>query len=157
MAIVKEITTWAYDSFDIQTTGFFECRDITDQVQQIVDETGIKYGEVTVQVSNTTARVFINENESGLLEFDFVAAFERFAPISIYYRHDDFVIRTQNMNPGECENGHSHCKAMLLPSSIPIILLDGKLRLGTWGRVMVVELDRARERKVEVSIIGCME
>lgn len=79
---------------------------------------------------------------------------EQIAPQTTAYQHDNFSIRTVNMCVDECMNGHSHCKAMYLLTSATLNLIDGKLQLGQWQRIMLVELDRNRSRKIQVQIIG---
>jgi len=51
-------------------------------------------------------------------------------------------------------NGHSHCKAVHLPTSVTLNLIEGQMQLGTWQRIMFIELDRARDRKIQVQIFG---
>ena len=74
-----------------------------------------------------------------------------------YYAHDDWDRRTENICPEDMDigNGHSHCMAMLLGTageSIPI--RDGELLLGTWQRVLFLELDRERDRRWIVQVVG---
>jgi thiamine phosphate synthase YjbQ (UPF0047 family) len=82
------------------------------------------------------------------------ASLDRIAPRDAQYQHDDFGKRTVNVCNDECVNGHSHCKAISLPVNITLNLIDGRLQLGQWQRIMLVELDRSRPRKVQVHIIG---
>jgi thiamine phosphate synthase YjbQ (UPF0047 family) len=79
---------------------------------------------------------------------------ERVAPEKIEYDHDNFDIRTVNMCDGECQNGHSHCKALLLSPSQMLNIVNEKLQFGRWQRVFALELDRARPRQVALQIIG---
>jgi secondary thiamine-phosphate synthase enzyme len=139
--------------FQYQTKGKFDFRDITNEVETFVKESGIQNGLVNVQSFHTTAAVFINENEPLLIE-DIKANLEKLAPSDIAYNHDNFAVRTVNMCEGECDNGQAHVKALYLPSSVTINLLEGKMQFGTWQRIMFVELDRSRPRKVQVVIIG---
>ena len=85
---------------------------------------------------------------------DFKRKLDKIAPVKENYKHDDFKIRTVNMCDDECLNGHSHCKAICLPSTITLNLKDGKLQLGQWQRVMFLELDRARDRSYQILIMG---
>jgi len=139
--------------FEYQTKGKFDFQDITNQVQDFIKESGIKNGLVNVQTFHTTATVFLNENEPLLLE-DIKANLEKIAPSDIVYNHDNFAVRTVNMCEGECDNGQAHIKALYLPSSLVINLLDGEMQFGTWQRIIFVELDRPRPRKVQVLLIG---
>src|SRR5581483_10027095 len=125
--------------------------DMTDDVLDVVERSGVKNGMVLVYSPHTTCAVVINELEDGFAE-DFAEFLDELAPAdSRYYRHDDLAIRTQGIEDDTADfpNGHSHVRAGLLSSSsqtIPIV--DGRVMLGTWQRVFFCELDRSRERKV---------
>ena len=74
-----------------------------------------------------------------------------------YYAHDDWDRRTENICPEDMEtgNGHSHCMAMLLgPAGESVPVRDGELALGTWQRVLFLELDRERDRRWQVQVVG---
>jgi secondary thiamine-phosphate synthase enzyme len=140
----------------LRTAGGLSVRDITDEVNEAVRESGIQNGIACVYSPHTTCCVRVNEFESGFLE-DFAALLQRLVPTDEYYAHDDWGKRTENI----CEedmvtgNGHSHCMSMLLGSageSIPIT--EGALQLGTWQRVLFLELDRERERRWIVQVVG---
>jgi len=92
----------------------------------------------------------------GFLE-DFASMLKRLVPSETYYAHDDWDRRTENICPEDMDfgNGHSHCMAMLLGTageSIPV--RDGELCLGTWQRVLFLELDRERDRRWIVQVVG---
>ncbi len=77
--------------------------------------------------------------------------------VNDYYAHDDWDRRTENICPEDMDqgNGHSHCMAMLLGTageSVPV--RDGELQLGTWQRVLFIELDRERDRRWLVQVVG---
>ena len=138
---------------EFQTKEEFEFTDFTDQVTAFVKESQIKNGFVNIQTLHTTATVIVNENEPLLLE-DFKKHLENLSPKTIKYDHDDFCRRTVNLCTDECANGHSHCKAILLPVNVMLNLIDGQLQLGQWQRIMFVELDRPRQRKVQLQAMG---
>lgn len=127
--------------------------DITDEVAAAVEASGIQDGTVTVFSRHTTAAVKINENEPLLLR-DMARFLETSAPREAEYRHNDFVIRTANMTDDECPNGHSHCQHLLLGASETIPVMGGRLGLGRWQSVFLVELDRPREREVVIQVLG---
>lgn len=127
--------------------------DITDEVAAAVEASGIQDGTVTVFSRHTTAAVKINENEPLLLR-DMARFLETSAPREAEYRHNDFVIRTANMTDDECPNGHSHCQHLLLGASETIPVMGGRLGLGRWQSIFLVELDRPREREVVVQVLG---
>ena len=143
----------ANKTFSYQTKGELEFIDITDEVKKYVQESQIKSGLVNVQSMHTSSALMLNENEPLLLK-DIRENLERTSPKSISYNHDDFDRRTVNMCKGECVNGHSHCKAVHLPATITLNLIDGNLQIGQWQRIFFVELDRSRPRRVQVQIIG---
>ncbi len=139
--------------FSYQTKDIFDFIDITDEVRNFVEESGIKNGLVNVQILHTSAALIVNENEPLLLN-DIKRNLENTASRKIDYQHDDFSIRTVNLCDDECKNGHSHCKAIHLLVSATLNLIDGKLQLGRWQRIMLVELDHSRPRNVQVQVIG---
>lgn len=143
----------ANKTLEYQMKEKFHFEDITDEVNKFVEGSGIKNGLVNIQTFHTTTSLILNENEPLLIE-DIKQNLERTAPESIYYQHDDFKIRTVNMCDDECANGHSHCKAIRLPSHLTLNLIDGKIQFGTWQRILFFELDRKRIRKVQIQILG---
>ena len=113
-------------------------------------------GIACVYSPHTTCCVRVNEFETGFLE-DFVRMLRRLVPTEKYYAHDDWDRRTENICPEDMEvgNGHSHCMAMLLgPAGESIPVRDGELCLGTWQRVLFMELDRSRDRRWIVQVVG---
>ena len=131
-------------------------RDITDEVNEAVRESGITDGIACVYSPHTTCCVRVNEFEQGFLE-DFATLLKRLVPSTGYYAHDDRAKRTENICEEDLEfgNGHSHCMSMLLGSageSVPVA--EGRLQLGTWQRVLFLELDRERDRRWVVQVVG---
>ena len=140
----------------LRTSGGLEIRDITDDVRQAVEESGVQHGIACVYSPHTTCCVRVNEFETGFLE-DFVQMLRRLVPSEGYYAHDDWDRRTENVCPEDMDvgNGHSHCMAMLLgPAGESIPVRDGELCLGTWQRVLFMELDRSRDRRWIVQVVG---
>ena len=130
-----------------------EFMDVTEQVHDVVQASQIREGTVTVFSRHTTAAVKINENEPLLLR-DMARFLERIAPREAEYRHNDFVIRTANMTEDECPNGHSHCQHLMLTASETIPVVEGKMILGRWQSVFVIELDRPRDREIVIQVQG---
>jgi secondary thiamine-phosphate synthase enzyme len=127
--------------------------DITDRVAEFVQEAGVALGLVVVFSRHTTAAVVLNENEPLLMQ-DVAAFLEKLAPRDGQYRHNDFTIRTVNMNADECPNGHAHLQHWLLGSTEVIPIVAGEMALGRWQRIFLVELDRPRERELVVQVWG---
>jgi secondary thiamine-phosphate synthase enzyme len=142
-----------HENIRFRTARRLEFRDITDDIYDAVQRSGIRTGTVNVQSRHTTATVLINENEPLLLK-DLKQTLERIAPRRGKYRHDDFTIRTVNMEPDEKPNGHAHCKSLFLRASETLNLHDGILQIGRWQRMFFVELDRSRDRSISVLIMG---
>lgn len=136
------------------TTGSApEFIDITEDVERVVAEAGARFGQATVYSIHTTAAIKVNENEPLLLQ-DMARIIQRAAPIHAEYEHNDFSRRTVNLDEDECANGHAHCQHLFLSTSETIPIIDGRLALGQWQRIFLVELDRPRERRVLVNIVG---
>jgi secondary thiamine-phosphate synthase enzyme len=146
-----------FENHDLATAECGQFVDMTDDLLDMVGRSGVSNGMALVYSPHTTCAVVINERESGFIE-DFNEFLDKVAPAAgPYYRHDDLEIRTEGLedDPHEFQNGHSHVRAAMLSSSsqtIPIV--DGKLLLGRYQKVFFCELDRAKERKVFMQVIG---
>jgi secondary thiamine-phosphate synthase enzyme len=141
------------EALDYETADAPEFIDITADVARIVEAAGITFGQVSVFSQHTTAAIKINENEPLLLR-DMARTLRNFAPPNAYYEHNDFSRRTVNMNEDECANGHAHCQHLFLGASETVPVIDGRIALGTWQRVFLVELDHPRMRRVLVNVVG---
>ncbi|SRR5712691_9044956 len=141
------------EELEVQTCAGLEFVDVTDAVAAAVERSGIAEGLVSIQSLHTTAAVVVNEDEPLLLE-DLRATLERSAPCGLSYRHDDFTVRTANLEPDEPANGHAHCKALFLRASETLAVAEGRPRLGRWQRVFLVELDRPRLRRICLTVLG---
>ncbi len=127
--------------------------DITQQVQECVAEAGVAFGFVVIFSKHTTAAIKINENEPLLLQ-DMEQFLERVSPRNGHYNHNNFEIRTVNMNEDECPNGHAHCQHLLLGTSETIPIADGMMQFGQWQSIFLIELDHPRTREVLVQVLG---
>ncbi len=129
----------------VQTRGECDIVNLTDKVQEAVGSSGLKDGVVTVFVGGSTAAITTIEYEPGLLQ-DLPAALERVAPKNVEYKHEEM------WHDG---NGHSHVRASILGPSLVVPFRDGRLCLGTWQQIVLVELDiRARSRNIILQILG---
>lgn len=148
-------TTWKVVNYRLalESEKAPEFMDITEQVVKCAARSGVQNGIAVVYSKHTTAAIRLNENEP-LLHSDLEEYLGRLAPRDGDYRHNDFNIRTVNMNEDECPNGHAHCQHLLLGTSETIPVIDGELQLGQWQRVFVIELDRPRQREVMVQLMG---
>ena len=127
----------------IETKGPYDFIDITDKVNEILKESGIKNGIVSLFSLHNTACVIIQENDETIFK-DIEEFFNRILPLNIKYYH----------NYEGNINATAHIKTNLLSQSLCIPIKDGKLLLGTWQRIIFLELFESRERKVFITIIG---
>jgi secondary thiamine-phosphate synthase enzyme len=153
MATLALAATSRHTRLRITTRREMEFIDLTEQIEALVTDAGIRSGLANIQSLHTTTSIVVNEHEPLLLG-DFAAVLEKAAPRHTHYDHDDMSIRTVNLAPGERANGHSHCRALFLPTSVLLNVADGRLQLGRWQRVFLVELDGPRVREVSVLFIG---
>ena len=137
----------------VETHRQVEFVDLTAALAAAVKGLGLLDGVVVLQTRHTTTGILVNEHEPGLLE-DLEAMFERLAPASIPYAHDDPGRRTVNVGPEERRNGHAHCRAALLRTSESVAVSCGTLALGRWQRVFLVDFDGGQRRQVSVTLIG---
>ena len=117
---------------------------------------GVTDGVVNVQTRHTTTAILINENEPLLIQ-DLLDLMEVWAPSDVDYRHDDLGARQAPFMLEERVNGHAHARAVLLGSSRGLNIVDGRLQLGRWQRIFLVELDGPRERHVSVTVLGFVD
>ena len=140
----------------LRTAGGLTVTDITERCARRVRESGVQDGICCVYSPHTTCSVRVNEWERGFLE-DFAVMLKRLVPTEHYYAHDDWDRRTENICEEDQEfgNGHSHCMSMLLgPAGESIPVREGELCLGTWQRILFLELDRERDRRWLVQVVG---
>jgi isopentenyl-diphosphate delta-isomerase len=133
------------------TAGRGEFVDITDDVAGVVEQSRVRNGVVHVHSQHTTAAIRINENEPLLLN-DFRRMLDRLVPPGDY-EHDDLE-RRDGVPPEEPRNGHAHCQHLLLSSVESLPVQDGRIVLGPWQRVFLIELDSARPRQISVQVVG---
>ena len=128
----------------INTTSGTDVIDITAEVSREVQKSGVVSGAVTLFVSGSTGALTTIEFESGVIN-DLKKAIDRMAPQDIYYEHNE------RWGDG---NGYSHVRAAIVGASLHIPVVDGRLTLGTWQQIVLLDFDnRPRKRRVEVQII----
>jgi secondary thiamine-phosphate synthase enzyme len=116
---------------------------VTPTIESIVQKTGVKDGMVLVSAMHITAGVYVNDNESGLID-DIDEWLEKLAPFRRDYRHHQ---------TGE-SNGDSHLKALLIHQQVIVPITSGKLDLGPWQRIFYAEFDGQRDKRVIVKVMG---
>jgi len=119
--------------------------DITPQVSDILRQRDLKNGLLALFIPGSTAALTTIEFESGAIN-DLKAAINRIAPEELYYEHNE------RWRDG---NGYSHVRAALLGPSLHIPIINGKLALGTWQQIFLLDFDnKPRQRKIIIQIMG---
>ena len=133
------------DTVAVETRGDSHMIDLTSPVQELLMHHRFREGQALVFVSGSTAGLTTVEFEPGLQK-DLPAALERLAPRGIRYEHE----ATWND-----DNGHSHVRASVLGPSLVVPFRDGRLLLGTWQQIVLVDFDtRPRRREIVVQLAG---
>lgn len=125
--------------------------DVTEKIQAVIDSTQIQNGQALVFSRHTTTALAINEYEERLLT-DIKAYLRKLAPPGDKYLHNDLHLR--DVPPDEPENAHSHLMAMTLSTSEVVPIVEGRLALGTYQSVLLIELDGPRERTLSIQVKG---
>jgi secondary thiamine-phosphate synthase enzyme len=142
-----------HQRLELETGKRIELIDVTKDVAGAVARSGVSDGLVTVGVLHTTAAVVVNENEPRLID-DFREYLARLTPAGAAYLHDDLHLRDADLPPDEPKNGDSHVRALLLRASETLPVHGGRVLLGRWQSIFVVELDGPRRRSVAVTVLG---
>ena len=130
---------------ELRTSGHGDMHDLTDRVAEIVQASGVRTGVVHLFVIGSTAALGTIEFEPGLRQ-DLPEILDRLIPPSRSYAHE------QTWHDG---NGHSHLQATMLGPSLSVPIQNGRLVLGTWQQVFLIECDiRPRSRRVVVTVMG---
>ncbi len=133
------------DTIEVGTAGFADVVDLTPKVVRVIDSSGLREGVVVVANPGSTASVTTIEFEPGLID-DLKRAAERVAPAGETYKHDS------RWGDG---NGHSHVRAAVFGPSVALPLRGGRLQVGTWQQVVLVDFDnRPRSREVVITVLG---
>ena len=117
---------------------------IHNEVERLVDKSGVQEGIVLVNALHITASVFINDNESGL-HHDYEIWLEKLAPEKPHsqYRHNGYE-----------DNADAHLKRQIMGREVVVAITDGKLHLGPWEHIFYFEFDGKRKKRLLVKIIG---
>lgn len=125
------------------TQNHREYINITDEVEEIVQKSGIKEGMVLVSAMHITAGIYVNDAENGLIA-DIDKWLEKIAPFDINYNHH----RT-----GET-NGDSHLKSLVIGHEVIVPITNGRLDFGPWQQIYYAEFDGQRRKRVIVKVMG---
>lgn len=126
---------------EFQTSKKLEIVDITDKVEQFAAESKIKEGHLVIYALHATLAIIVNENEKRLLD-DIHQTMTDLIPDDKHYAH----------NEGHDDNATAHLRSIFLGHSQAFIIDKGRLVLGTWQKILAVELDGPRHRQVMLSI-----
>jgi len=173
---MKEEFSVYLDTKKYQTRYRQEFITITSDVEEAIKKSAVKRGTIVIQTHHTTCGVWVNENEKNLIgpseeigyTSDLRKVLDNFANPSLEYGHND-ICHSENLTGkrnthlcepdengiiNECINGHSHSQALIINSSLSLIVDNGKLLRGRWQEIMLVELDHDRERTVSFLVSG---
>ena len=130
---------------NIQTNGRDDCVDLTDRVQSAVSSSGIKEGLATIYIPGSTAAVTTVEYEPGVIK-DLKEALAWLFPETLRYAHHE--------TSGD-HNGFAHLKAAFFGPSLTIPIVAGRLQLGTWQQIVLVDFDiHPRSRAYTIQLLG---
>ena len=140
---------------EVSATERYGYLDLTDDLRRAIKDAGVTDGAAIAFCEHTTAALLINEWEDGAMADLRRHLIEQIPHDGVYYAHDDFEVRTQNMNEDERKNGHAHVKAMMLSATshaIPVVA--GEPAFGRWQRLIFLELDEPKERRITFHVFG---
>ena len=118
---------------------------ITDRVEEAVRRSGVQNGLCLVNAMHITASVYVNDDESGLIQ-DYDGWLEELAP------HQP-ISRYQHNRTGE-DNGDAHLKRQIMGREVVVAITDGRLDVGPWEQIFYGEFDGRRRKRVLVKIVG---
>ena len=128
----------------LSTQGDGDTLDLTAEIQRAVDEAGVEDGQATAFVRGSTAAITTMEHEPGGVH-DLAAMLDRLIPAEGDYEHNRLNHDT---------NSHAHQRASLVGPSQAVPVVGGRLQLGTWQQIVLLDFDdRPRERAVVVQIV----
>ncbi|MFA4931127.1 MAG: secondary thiamine-phosphate synthase enzyme YjbQ [Patescibacteria group bacterium] len=135
---------------NLQTKAEYDMIDITHHLAKWVADNNLQNGIINTFLEHTSAALCINEFTDQRLLHDIKRRLEELNPKDRHYEHNE----SHACNNDGCINGHSHCNAIFLPTSITVQIIGGKINLGIWQRLFLIELDRSRPRTVSLMFVG---
>lgn len=129
----------------VQTQGRHDLQNVTQDIDTVIADSGISAGICVVSVPHTTCGLTVNEEEQGLVEDMVRMAVELLAPLKARkpFQHDRID-----------HNAQAHLTSSLFGCSVTLPVRDGRLSLGTWQNVFLLDCDGPRNRRVEITILG---
>ena len=133
------------EQLSMRTKGYTDIINITPGVQRFVDDNKLVEGQILIFINGSTAAISTVEYEPGLLK-DIPESLDKIAPMNKRYHHDD------TWHDG---NGYAHVRSTLMGSSFTVPVVDGRLVLGTWQQIILLDFDNGpRNRNVTLQFIG---
>ncbi len=127
---------------ELETSKRVQIIDITRNIDAALAESGLRKGLANIYSKHSTSAIFINENESGLLE-DYQNLIESLIPTGNNYKHN----RIDN-------NADSHLRSFIIGNNETIPFENGSMDLGTWQSVFFLDMDGPRNRRITITIMG---
>jgi secondary thiamine-phosphate synthase enzyme len=128
--------------FSIQTSKQIELVNISSEIDRVISRSGVADGLTTVYSPHTTTGIIINENEGRLVR-DIEASVKEIIPWDKDYGHNSID-----------DNAPAHIAGAILGCGVTVPIAGGRLELGTWQSIFLVELDGPRQREIKVKIVG---
>ncbi len=135
-------------SFSVLTREKIEILNVTSNVTKIIEESGITNGMVNVWIPHATAAIAVNEHDTELWN-DILKVLVRLVPINGNYSHNAKYRWTTSE-----QNAHAHILSCLIKPNVTVPLENGKMQLGTWQSILIIEMDGSRNRRINVQVIG---
>lgn len=133
------------EQLSVRTKGYTDIINITPGVKKFVEDNNLVEGQVLVFINGSTAAISTIEYEPGLLQ-DIPETLDKIAPMNTRYHHDD------TWHDG---NGYAHVRSTLMGSSFTVPVVEGKLILGTWQQIILLDFDNGpRNRNITLQFIG---
>jgi len=136
------------DTINVATRRTYDILDITTNINNILEKSKIEDGLLVCYVPHTTAAITINEGDETVFE-DLLELLKKWVPRKGDYKHN-----AKYAGIPQEENAHAHIISSIIQPSITVPITNSRLELGTWQRVLFIELDGPRNRRVIVKIIG---
>ena len=129
------------EQINVSTQGHQAFHDVTTQVQAIISSSGVQEGVCVLFCPHTTAGLTLNENWDPSVQHDIGIGLDAISPPRSEYRHGE-------------GNSPAHLKSSLLGASLSVLVTDGKLVLGAWQGIYLVEFDGPRQRRMFVKVMA---
>jgi secondary thiamine-phosphate synthase enzyme len=143
-----------FEEYETKTGGKLDALDVTDDVRNLIERSGVSHGSVIVFSPHTTCCVLVARPGRPMIEA-IDRAMTTIAPNDGYYAHDDMVIRTENLTENEPANAPAHIAHVFVGKAsecVPVVGSD--LQLGAEQRILFIELDSSRERRYCIQVVG---